>query len=114
LPGRHAEGLRRPGADLREFNGQDDHVHLLAGYPPKVPVPALVNSLKGVPTRRLRSEFTGRVNWTHHARTFLVSGQTADRPGGKVADQDHRPPVQGPGWHDWYDRSRAAFADRAY
>ena len=50
------------GAGLREFNGDDDHVHLLAGYPPKVAVPVLVNSLKGVPARRLRPEFTGHVN----------------------------------------------------
>jgi putative transposase len=50
------------GAELREFNGEDDHVHLLAGYPPKVAVPALVNSLKRVPARRMRSEFTGQVN----------------------------------------------------
>ena len=50
------------GADLREFNGEDDHVHLLVEYPPKVAVSALVNSLKGVSARRLRSEFTGRVN----------------------------------------------------
>ena len=50
------------GAELREFNGEDDHVHLLVEYPPKVAVSALVNSLKGVSSRRLRSEFTGRVN----------------------------------------------------
>ena len=50
------------GAELREFNGEDDHVHLLVEYPPKVPVAGLVNSLKGVSARRLRSEFTGRVN----------------------------------------------------
>ncbi len=52
------------GADLREFNDEHDHVHLLGEYPPKVPVPvpALVNSLKGLPARRLRPEFTGRVN----------------------------------------------------
>ena len=50
------------GADLREFNGEDDHVHLLVEYPPKVAVTGLVNSLKGVSARRLRSEFTGRVN----------------------------------------------------
>jgi putative transposase len=50
------------GAELREFNGEDDHVHLLVDYPPKVAVAALVNSLKGVSARRLRSEFTGRVN----------------------------------------------------
>jgi REP-associated tyrosine transposase len=50
------------GAELREFNGEDDHVHLLVEYPPKVTISALVNSLKGVSARRLRSEFTGRVN----------------------------------------------------
>ena len=50
------------GAELREFNGEDDHVHLLVEYPPKVAVSVLVNSLKGVSARRLRSEFTGRVN----------------------------------------------------
>jgi putative transposase len=50
------------GADLREFNGETDHVHLLVSYPPKIPVSALVNSLKGVSARRLRSEYTGRVD----------------------------------------------------
>ncbi|MCK9930827.1 IS200/IS605 family transposase [Frankia sp. Mgl5] len=50
------------GALLVEFNGEDDHVHLLIEYPPKVAVSALVNSLKGVSARLLRSEFTGHVN----------------------------------------------------
>jgi putative transposase len=49
-------------ADLPEFNGEADHVHLLVLYPPKVPVSALVNSLKGVSARRLRPQYTGRVN----------------------------------------------------
>ena len=49
-------------AELREFNGEDDHVHLLVEYPAKVAVSVLVNSLKGVSARRLRREFTGRVN----------------------------------------------------
>ena len=50
------------GAELRDFNGEDDPAHLLVEHPPKVAVPALVNSLNGVPTRRLRAEFTGPVN----------------------------------------------------
>ena len=49
-------------ATLKEFNGEHDHVHLLIEYPPKVAVSALVNSLKGVSARRLRSEYAGRVN----------------------------------------------------
>jgi REP element-mobilizing transposase RayT len=59
------------GAELREFSGEDDHVHLLVEYPPKVAVSALVNSLKGVSARRLRAEFTGREP-AYHARPFLV------------------------------------------
>lgn len=43
-------------AELVEFNGEDDHVHLLVSYPPKVSVSALVNSLKGVSSRLLRKK----------------------------------------------------------
>ncbi|GHE66652.1 hypothetical protein GCM10017771_90320 [Streptomyces capitiformicae] len=49
-------------AELKEFNGERDHVHLLVHYPPKVAVSKLVNSLKGVSARRIRQEFTGRTN----------------------------------------------------
>ncbi|WP_405147452.1 IS200/IS605 family transposase [Sphaerisporangium sp. NBC_01403] len=48
--------------ELREFNGEHDHVHLLVRYPPKVAISKLVNSLKGVSSHDLRKEFTGRVN----------------------------------------------------
>jgi putative transposase len=43
-------------ANLVEMDGEDDHVHLLVEYPPKVAVSALVNSLKGVSSRLLRQE----------------------------------------------------------
>jgi putative transposase len=42
------------GAALVEFNGEDDHVHLLVEDPPAVQLSRLVNSLKGVSPRRLR------------------------------------------------------------
>lgn len=44
-------------AELVEFNGEDDHVHLLVHYPPKVAVSKLVNSLKGVSSRRLAQQY---------------------------------------------------------
>ncbi|WP_419901409.1 IS200/IS605 family transposase [Kiloniella sp.] len=50
-------------AQLVECDGEDDHVHLLINYPPKISLSKLVNSLKGVSSRRLRSfrpEITGR------------------------------------------------------
>lgn len=44
-------------AELKEFNGERDHVHLLVNYPPKVRLSDLVNSLKGVSSRLLKQEF---------------------------------------------------------
>ncbi|WP_344292013.1 IS200/IS605 family transposase [Streptomyces synnematoformans] len=43
--------------ELVEFIGEDNHVHLLVNFPPKVAVTKLGNSLKGVSSRRLRQEF---------------------------------------------------------
>ena len=50
------------GATLAEFNGEEDHVHLLVRYPPKVAPSHLVNSRKGVSSRRLRQDFVGKIN----------------------------------------------------
>ena len=50
--------------ELKEFNGEEDHVHLLVNYPPKVQLSKLINSLKGVSSRRLKTEFqTIREHW---------------------------------------------------
>lgn len=43
-------------AELVEFDDEDDHVHLLVNYPPKVALSALVNSLKGVSSRLVRKK----------------------------------------------------------
>ncbi len=50
-------------AELIECDGEDDHVHLLVQYSPKVALSRLVNSLKRVSSRLLREnrpEITGR------------------------------------------------------
>ncbi|OIK00698.1 IS200/IS605 family transposase [Streptomyces colonosanans] len=59
-------------AELKEFNGERDHVHLLINYPPKAAVSKLVNSLKSVSARpdtaggtsrpKAGGEFTARIN----------------------------------------------------
>ena len=41
--------------ELTEANYEGDHVHLLVAYPPKVSLARLVNSLKGVSSRRVRA-----------------------------------------------------------
>ena len=43
-------------AQLLEFDGENDHVHLLVNYPPKVSISKLVNSLKGVSSRMIRQK----------------------------------------------------------
>ena len=53
------------GATLTECNGEDDHVHLLVEYPPQVAVSKLVNSLKGVASRRLKQHFQIRTYQGH-------------------------------------------------
>lgn len=56
-------------ADLKQFNGEEDHVHLLVQYPPKVQLSKLVNSLKGVSARLLHKEYDAHVSrylWGGH------------------------------------------------
>ena len=43
-------------AQLVKFDGENDHVHLLVNYPPKVSISKLVNSLKGVSSRMIRQK----------------------------------------------------------
>ncbi len=40
-----------------EFNGEQDHIHLLFQYHPEIQLSKLVNSLKSVSSRKLRQEF---------------------------------------------------------
>ncbi len=42
--------------ELKEFNGEKDHVHLLINYHPQLSICKLVNSLKGVSSRVLKKK----------------------------------------------------------
>ncbi|MFS0516109.1 IS200/IS605 family transposase [Nostoc sp. UIC 10607] len=52
------ELLEKWDCKLVEFNGEEDHVHLLFQYHPDVELSKLVNNLKSVSSRKLRQEFT--------------------------------------------------------
>jgi hypothetical protein len=60
------------GCDLVECNGEAEHVHLLVTYPPTVQLSWLVNSLKGVSSRRLRQEFPELARALLAAQTAVV------------------------------------------
>lgn len=46
------EVAQRMNFQVQEFNGESDHVHALIEYPPKLSISQIVNSLKGVSSRR--------------------------------------------------------------
>ncbi len=68
--------------ELREFNGETDHVHLLVHYPPKIALSKLINSLKGVSSRHLRAEYTDRINQTGLDSVFWSRSYFAASCGG--------------------------------
>jgi putative transposase len=44
--------------ELIEMDGEQDHVHLLLSYPPKLSISVMVNNLKAVSSRMLRLQNT--------------------------------------------------------
>ncbi|MHB8293952.1 MAG: IS200/IS605 family transposase [Acidimicrobiales bacterium] len=72
--------------DLIEFNGEPEHVHLLVNFPPKVAVSKLVNSLKGVSARRLRSEFPPLARHYWRANKLWAGSYFAGSVGGAPLD----------------------------
>jgi len=60
------------GAELVEFNGEPEHVHLLVAYPPTLAVATLVHRLKGRSSYAVRREYTGtcvRARMNSHLRS---------------------------------------------
>jgi putative transposase len=58
---------------LVEFNGEENHIHLLFQYHPDLQISTLVNNLKSVSSRRLRQEFVDRVD-TFYRQDVLWNG----------------------------------------
>ena len=71
-----------PTHELVEFNGEATYVHLLVNFPPKVSVSRLVNSLKGVSSRRMRQEFPELVRHYWRAQRLWSGSYFAGSVGG--------------------------------
>ena len=52
-----AEICKDFGAELKECNGEGDHVRMLIQYTPTVQLSKMVNNLKSVTSRRMRANF---------------------------------------------------------
>jgi putative transposase len=46
------EVAKKMDFQVLEFNGEEEHIHVLLEYPPKLSVSQIVNALKGVSSRR--------------------------------------------------------------
>jgi putative transposase len=83
---------------LAEFNGENNHVHLLVNFPPKIALSKLVNSLKGVSSRRMRQEFPELAAHYYRANTLWSGSYFAGSVGGapisvlrQYIEQQNRP-----------------------
>lgn len=64
-----AETCDQMSCTLHEFNGEDDHVHLLLSFPPKLAISNLVGKLKGKSAYFLRQEYREQLKdklWGKH------------------------------------------------
>ncbi|MDH6580302.1 putative transposase, partial [Kitasatospora sp. MAP5-34] len=84
--------------EIVEFNGENNHVHLLVNFPPKVALSKLVNSLKGVSSRRMRQEFPELVRHYWRAQKLWSGSYFAGSVGGapisvlrQYIEQQNRP-----------------------
>jgi putative transposase len=71
--------------ELIEFNGEEDHVHLLVQYPPQLSISDLVNVFKAISSRRIRkshAELTKQANkgvlWSRAYFACSAGGATID------------------------------------
>ncbi|MEU9761159.1 IS200/IS605 family transposase [Streptomyces sp. NPDC047985] len=76
--------------ELIEFNGENNHVHLLVNFPPKVALSKLVNSLKGVSSRRLRQEYPELLRHYWRAQRLWSGSYFAGSAGGAPLSTVHQ------------------------
>ena len=72
---------------LIEFNGEDDHVHLLIQYTPQTEPSKLINNLKTVSSRYLRKEFAERANEFDRKDVLWTNGYFIASCGGVTVEQ---------------------------
>ena len=58
------------GCKMIEFNGEENHIHLLFQYYPQMELPKFISNLKSISSRRLRSEFPERIDQFYWKAVF--------------------------------------------
>jgi len=68
--------------ELSEFNGEQDHCHLLVAINPKVLISSFANNLKTVSSRLIRKEFPDRCAQFYKKPVFWKIGYFVSSTGG--------------------------------
>jgi len=58
------------GGELLEFNGEADHVHILASLPPNLDLSRFVNNVKTTSSRLVRREFADQLRRVYRKPVF--------------------------------------------
>jgi len=74
------------GAQLREMDGEEDHVHLLVDYPPKHSISRMVMSLKLVSCRLLKKERYPEIERVLYGPHLWTPSYYAGSTGGATLD----------------------------
>lgn len=74
-------------SQLKEFNGESDHVHLLINYPPDVEVSKLVGNLKTVSSRLIRKKFDEVLKSVYFKPVFWSGAYFVASSGGVTIEQ---------------------------
>lgn len=96
-----SETCDQMGCELLEFNGEDDHVHLLINFPPKLALANLVGKLKGKSAFFIRREYWKEVKKMLWGRHFWSPSYCAVSCGGApleiikaYIEKQRRPPTK--------------------
>lgn len=74
-------------ATLLEFNGEDDHVHLLVRYHPQIELSKFIANLKTVSSRLIRKEFGDYLNRVYRKPVFWTGSYFVASCGGVTVEQ---------------------------
>lgn len=75
------------GCEVVEFNGEQDHVHLLFSYYPQMQLSKFVNNLKTVSSLYIRKEFKNDVDKFYRKPVFWHSAYFIASCGGVTVEQ---------------------------
>lgn len=72
---------------LLEFNGENDHVHLLIRYHPQIELSKFIANLKTVSSRLIRKEFNSRLEKIYGKPVFWTGSYFVASCGGVTVEQ---------------------------